>query len=701
MAVRITQIGPDTNAPEVPRTPRLESNADLAGGLLDFARGVGQYMEAREAYDEKLRAERERMSGEAGNDYVAKARDFVARARQVRATVKDGLKLSGDVASRFDRDADELDQVHGDGLQSDVFTRSIPAARERLRGQVKRTAEDVVRAPSRKNRDLLRRNARAMVDEHVRAGIVGVDEADALEGDLERDIEDASVQERAKTDPDGALAMLTDGSLTYLPASRREELADMITVDLNKRRASQKADFDHAIDTLQGSLKSGTLPPDAVLASLNDLMLSHDDPALKDAVTGVQKASATVKRMGRVPLAQAREDFSVALAKAKGPERDALQSFGGGWIRDMEKSLAGDPMRFAGEQGVLELEPLDWNAAGPDAFAARAKQARMVANFYGLPQVNYLTGDERAALSDAFAKAEPERKADILQLVSQSFGKDDGPRLFREIEGLAPADTHLATLSVHGGGREDVARRGFVGQQLLKDKAVTMPPDSEFAGVENETIGALFDARMAQSRGKVIAAARALYAERAVSKGLQGFDRDVYRDAVEVSLGKGKSGGGPATRNGRKLVLPMDMTAADLDQHIDGLQEADLKALSPNGRAPVHVSLSGKVVPATVDDIRKGVLVQAGYGRYRVSMTDPASGMAQYLAEEGTGQYYEIDLSDPARRPARLVETVEVNPETGDIGLGSTRVKPDAPVKMQDRLPVEDVPVIKKMQDSL
>ena len=121
----------------------------------------------------------------------------------------------------------------------------------------------------------------------------------------------------------------------------------------------------------------------------------------------------------------------------------------------------------------------------------------------------------------------------------------------------------------------------------------------------------------------------------------------------------------------------------------------DLKKISVSGRAPIHVSLSGKPVPATAGDIRKGVLVQSGYGKYRVSMSNPDTGVAQYLADEQTGQYYEIDMADPAKRPDRLVTEAKSSGRSFG-GYQETRIPALTVTKDESRLPADAEMAVKK-----
>lgn len=686
----VNQIGPSALSIQVPDSPRVQANPDMAQGLLDVAREVDVMMKARAELRAKLQQAGDETLANPSLDFEAKVDAFKGKAGGVRATVKGSVP--GRDGSRFEVEANRLMERQTAKVRAAAFRQEMPQRRERLMVAMEDLQQDFHAMPTAADRSRLRQNQRDLVQQHVEAGVLGADEAAAINDAFEARLEEQAVEDIAQRDPARALGYLDDGAaLSYMTHQRRAEMRDGIEMDMRLSAAERAARLEASVGAVQSSLKTGALPNADVLADLEALSQEADNAPLKAAVTGMKAAVTTTRKMGRLPLEQAVQTLQDAETKATSKEEaEALRAFGPRLLRDMKTALETDPLGFAVTQGVADMEPLDWNEAGPDAFRDRARQARMIANFYGLPKTTYLTAEERGRLGSAFGAAAPERKAQLLQAVGQAFGAEDGPAVFNEIDGVAPVDAHLARLGLQGGGREDVARRGFIGQQLLKDKAVTLPDDQSFGAVESEEIGTLFDARMGAARGKVIATARALYAERAVNHGSNGFDEAAYREALQAALGKGRDGGGPATWNGRRVVLPADMTEATLREHMQGLQDADLASISASKRKPVHVSLSGKVVPATADDLRKAVLVQAGYGRYRVSMTDPATGMGQFLADEGTGSYYEIDLSDPARRPARLVQTFEGG--GGRSGGGAARVERvggisanDTP-KAQDRL---------------
>jgi hypothetical protein len=114
---------------------------------------------------------------------------------------------------------------------------------------------------------------------------------------------------------------------------------------------------------------------------------------------------------------------------------------------------------------------------------------------------------------------------------------------------------------------------------------------------------------------------------------------------------------------------------------------------------PVHVTLSGKVMPATGAEIREAYPVQSGYGRFRLSMTDPDTEAPQYLVDEATGTFYEMDLSDPKRRP-----TAEPRVYSGRAKVFEPKARPAAPVqpKDQSRVPAEsEAPLSKLIYDRI
>ena len=243
--VKITQLGPEPGAtPEVPRNPRLQSPDAAFNGLLEAVRGLGNYMEAREAYDAKLREARGELASEGGTDFIKRGQQFIERAKGLRKSVRDGIGLARDAGGalrpgnakleQFDQDADALERYHTDALETEVFQQAVPDMRKRLRGQVKQAAADLVKAPSRRSEDDLRAATARMIDEHRKAEVIDDTEVEQSRAEFEADIEDARIQELAKQDPQSAIDLLMSGQVKHLPYERMEQLYFDINGNMGK-----------------------------------------------------------------------------------------------------------------------------------------------------------------------------------------------------------------------------------------------------------------------------------------------------------------------------------------------------------------------------------------------------------------------------------------------------------------------------------
>jgi len=690
MADNITMIAPSMRVPEVPTNPRVSVNQDLAQGLMDFARGVDRVAAARSAYTGDLRKVREEIIAEPSTDFQDKTRKFVKQARLARerhhADPNTGPRTPAEKEA-FDADADAVDQSFSSDVERRSFEKALPEIRDRLFGDLSGLASDAVMDDTGRADVHLRRLAVENVDRHVQAGILNPEERDLAIQSFDAAVQDNAVRRAAERDPAMGLALLDQpGSYPALSDAHKATLREGFDTAVKAKQAGLRGELDAAMQDLASAYHGKTVPTADVVASIARLADATGDPRAKRAAAAADAGLSFTRKLGRMPLEDGVKIWQQLEASPdQTPERDAALTFGSAFLKDMDKRLNADPLGFAAEQGFADVEPLDLANADPLALRDRAKTAQMVAAFYRLPEPQYLTSDERQSLGASFKGADPAQKLKIMSDVTAAFGGAASGKLFREMDGVAPAEAHLANLALLGQGREAVARRGFMGQQAIEQKSVTMPTDAEFAPVEGRQIGAMFDVRLTRTRAQLIGAARALYAERAVSLGLQGFDPIEYGKALDEAAGRSADGGGIGVRNGQRVMLPMDMTQDRFNASFDGMQDGDLAKVSVTGGVPVHVTLSGKVMPATAAEVRGAYPVVAGNGRYRFSMTDPATGRPQYLADGQTGNIWEMDLSDARKRPNFDVQFVG-----GHGGAGKKLVPVPVPKpapKMQDRVP--------------
>lgn len=688
-AGNITQILPNLQVPDVPTGPRASGSQDIAAGLFDLARGVDHVMTAEKAYVEHLRQARDKVLAKPSTDYVATKREFQKQATQGREAVRPvATPQTPNAPKMFDDRANQLDQIYSSDVEHKAFNQSIGAQRDRLDGTVNDFADDAANAQTEKESNAIGNMVKDNVAAHIAAGILTPEAGVQMLEAYQSRVQQTYLSNVAKSSPARALKMLDDPlTAPNIKGAARDKLASQFETQQQTQNASNQAELSHMLTTVQSSLDAGTPPDPAIIENLAGLAKQSGNVEQQQVVDAIRAGTSFAAKLGKMSPAEGVKIYQqLQNDKVASPERDAALSYGRGMLKAMETKLKTDPLSFAQDQGLLDIKPLDFSTAQPADFIERGKQARMVAQNYGLDGANYFTAQERTGLANEFRIAEPDKKQQLMSSLAGAFGQQDAAKLFSELDGVAPAESHLAVLGVSGQGREVVAQRGFRGQKAIAEKSVTLPNETDFAATEGKVIGDMFDARLVKTRANIIAGARALYAERTISKGLTGFDSQTYQQSLNEAMGYTDHGGGIGDRNGRSFMLPLDMTREKFNQQLDGATNQTLQKLSIGGGAPVHVSLSGNVLPSSADEVKSGFLVQSSYGRFRVSMTDPKSAPAQYLLDSKTGGYFEIDMADQARRTNMA--------QVATRGAPITRVDPSQKpvVKDQSRIPSANEP---------
>lgn len=680
----ITTILPGLRVPEVPETPRARVSSELVDGIADLARGVANVAQAGVDFRNRLKTAREEVLAEGDTDDTIAEKKFRERAVAERERVKTThAERLGSHEPDFDSDAAQDEDIEAHIVRNGTRAAAIPRMQAQLIDELDGLVQTAVDGAAVGVTDRVRDRAMNRISRAVQSGLLTSDQALYVADGYDALVERRFLEQQAATDPAGARDTLRSRKdQSRIPPDEQQQLDTRFDTEARLKAADRQATITKLFDGVQQSLATGTPPDDGMIAELMAVAETDADENVRGVATAVRDGAQFAQSLGRMPVADAVKKVEEVYAGEKTASRDAKLAYGAGMVKVMQQRLSTDPLGFAMDQDVLDLEPVDFAAPDAEQFAARAKQARMIQQFYNLPSPTFLTPDEKGALADQFRAQDPDQKQMLMSVMSGALGKADAARLFSSLDNVSPAEAHLATLGIMGEGREETARRGFRGSKLMAEKAVTLPAESEFAATENEKLFGLFNAKQAKSRGAVIATARALYAERIVSRGLQGFDGEIYSQALNEALGQGSRGGGPASRHNVRIVLPLDMTEDEFNMRIDAVDDADVARMSAGGGKPVHVTLSGQVMPASADDIRKAYPVQAGYGRYRLSVTDPTQGPGQYLVDDRTQGYFEIEMGDPSRRPkARMV--------TDQIGRMQIqkRIEDVPPKKIEDRLP--------------
>lgn len=312
-------------------------------------------------------------------------------------------------------------------------------------------------------------------------------------------------------------------------------------------------------------------------------------------------------------------------------------------LGNMQTALKEDPLSWASRAGSAKLDPIDWN--NPASMRARVAPATATARRYGTP-IQFFTDEEKAALTATLATAKPEQKLAIARTITRGFGASSGEAL--KTLGLNGTFTHAAGLASYGGQHSDVARRIFVGQETAKTSALVPQGDRVNALARAELGRSL--AYQPQTMQNAVAAANALYVERATRRGIKSrdeFDEDLWKQGLNEALGGlGGSGGlytpgtagvrGYVRSNKPQVVLPVGMTPARFDDLIYNISAAEVKAAG-GGKAPTDSQ--GR--PLALSSFRGASLFSKGDGKYLVSLD--ANG-TQFLRGSGPNGYYVLDV---------------------------------------------------------
>lgn len=355
-----------------------------------------------------------------------------------------------------------------------------------------------------------------------------------------------------------------------------------------------------------------------------------------------------------VAAAKTRSD-NLGVSRAGETEALRLAKIGAGRrvVNAMQRALLDDPLSFAALQGVVKTTPFSGGVVPEVWGPERVTHALTVAEHYKVG-AKFFTDDEADTLVAALKDGDTERKVAIVAGISKGFGQYAQAAL-AEIDIKSPVDAHIGALvNLRGVG---IGRDAYRGQQIMKDKLIAKPPSSQVREAVTEELGTALTGSLSRRQSQIEQTATAIYAARAYDQGIEGFNKEVFREAVQAASGRSASGrGGIGSWNGRKIILPSEMSNGELTRVIQGFDAAALGRHSFHGGLPAHVTLSGKRVFAEASELQDAFLVTRGDGRYWVSTKDPSKEVAQYWIDSKTGNRYVLDLTDPDKVEMPAVE---------------------------------------------
>lgn len=707
----------------VPRAGTSPGRAARAQGVASVApvppsalgAAAAEFGEAVAAFGEKLeqdRSDRElarfridatRRLGEIRNEYETTedpdriATEFPAMRDAARAELTDGL--SARVRERAETIWDGIAVGHEIGLgRREMGLRQ--AARIKIAGEHRAAAVNAyVVAPNAEARAASLAAYAGTLDDMVAFGTIGTAERDEELRVAAADAQGALALRRLTDDPAGLAEAIDGPEFAAIKPDARARIRDraIARVRSEEARAAAEADrarseADRAADARLGEI--GKIA-DAGRHSVDEAWLETPEakarPGYAEAAAAVQLRD-DMPEFATLPPAKMRELVEAERDRPVGAsfETDRLKAMER-VLKAQEAAWADDPIKEAGRLKEDSVPPApDFAAADDQAlatfFARRAQFGGSLVDQGYIKRPAFFRKEERAQLAAATAIDQPpERRARVAALIASSMAREDAVQAIAEI-GADPVFT-LAGMTVASGGSLQTAEDIFRGQDELKNKTVSLPPQKDrdavaagvFAGLDIATYPAAF-------RGAAIEAANALYARDLASQNIGGGISDywsdenaaAYQKALQRALGATYDGGtlvlgGAQKVNGETVILPPDvspqMILGGFDEAISRVQPFDLvrkqsglqTTVERRGRAPDeglwrrHSHFGGAPVwqgaPLSEGHTKQLRLRPLGGGLYGLTMQ--FNGEPRDVMDSDAGSIFVLRLSDFAREAVR------------------------------------------------
>lgn len=422
----------------------------------------------------------------------------------------------------------------------------------------------------------------------------------------------------------------------------------MLGSELRRAEAEQ-----HKIDTLIGRevrdiadlAEKGFAPPAEALAAVKARVASSGSPAL-EAALGVAEETLRWQQSARRRTPAELDGYAAQLrdvARQSGatPAMAARIKVAETLAEEARRELKQDPLGWADRVGLVDVPPLDLqDLAG--SVKNRIAIAETVAQRYGI-EPEYVRPDERQRLA-AMAAQGGDQLLGVATTVAGTAG-DRAPAIMAEIGKDAPV---VALIGSHviTSGKTKLASDAAAGIALMRTeghKPVAPPAkDARQYAVKGHG-GALSGEGYQAFEQTTIAAANAAYEMRHRVRGLAEFDADLWTKTYREVLGEREIGGEiyggiAVAKDGRfwggegAVIVPPDVRQDGFHDLVDAVRIEDFTA------APRH----GDGTAATIADIRRARLEQAGPGRYWLNLGTPEA--PRYLQSPSAREPFVLDI---------------------------------------------------------
>lgn len=322
-------------------------------------------------------------------------------------------------------------------------------------------------------------------------------------------------------------------------------------------------------------------------------------------------------------------------------------------LDNMRKELDNNPMGFAQSTGKFGVSDLSQEGG----FAQRGEEARSVADYYSIPQMDMkpFTVDETASLTKRMKEGSADEALQVLAGVND-MGGDIARGGLKQLGMTDPVYAYAGGLMAErgqGGVAGDIVRgqKRIEENKSIKD-GLGEQRDQNDAFIK-ATGGALFEIDP-RDRQAIQDAALAHYIETFIARsGGTGFDQTAYTNSVQAVMGGVQGSPAVASVNGVPTVLPPGVTGGSMEMALDRMTLDDWTRLSDQRLPPRYVT-GDVITPADMAD--DASLRTIGGGKYRVVLSDGSLAITGRAGPNGRLEAYIFspeadDINEIAGRP--------------------------------------------------
>ena len=292
--------------------------------------------------------------------------------------------------------------------------------------------------------------------------------------------------------------------------------------------------------------------------------------------------------------------------------------------KNMVAELEKDAISFANKVGVVEIEPIDFTT--PERLAEtvqnRIAQSELVQSTYGYS--NILTSAEIDTIKSQYDQEDRFGKMIALGSLSDAFGDRAGDVMAE----IAPKDPTLAHV---GGlvtlGAMDAAEAALNGAEYiaLGQKPAYLTPQTIQPEFTNFVGSAFLNNQ--DARASTYDLAVSIYTARAVDRGLDMYEPDLWQESINLAIGydPATGNGGIQAVRGQNVILPRSMDASTFSDMLDSIAPEDIARATNQDFYPEMVT--------QIADDEDWYPIQLGYGEYYFAKGTPGTTDFRYFAD--------------------------------------------------------------------